>query len=79
MQRAKITSAGQLSLPAEVRRRWEVSAVMIEDRGDHLVIRPATNDPIAAFRGLIEGCPMSSDEMAAEAREEEARIEAARG
>ena len=52
---------------------------MIEDRGDHLVIRPATNDPIAAFRGLIEGCPMSSDEMAAEAREEEARIEAARG
>ena len=49
----KVTSAGQISLPAEVRRRWGTSRVRIVDHGDHLVVEPAPDDPIAALRGCF--------------------------
>jgi len=54
MWRHVITSAGQVSLPAEVRHRWDASAVLIEDEGDRLVVRPVPADPIGGIRGILK-------------------------
>ena len=48
---ASITRGGQISLPAEVRRRWATERVALQDEGDHLIIRPVPADPIAALVG----------------------------
>ena len=53
--RHRITRAGQVSLPAEVRARWGASTVSIEDEGDRLVLRPAPDDPIEALKGVLKG------------------------
>ena len=67
-----------MSVPAAVRHRWRTRTVLAEDHGDHLVIRPAPDDPIAAVRGIfaeeMRGGP-TVDEMRAMAREQEAEIE----
>ena len=55
MWRHRITAAGQLSLPADVRRRWATSTVVLEDEGDHLVVRPVPDDAITAARGAFAG------------------------
>ena len=43
----KITSSGQVSIPAGVRRRWQTSKVDVEDHGDYVVVRPVPEDPVA--------------------------------
>jgi AbrB family looped-hinge helix DNA binding protein len=53
MWRHKITRAGQVSIPAEVRHRWGASTVAIEDEGERIVLRPVPDDPIAALRGSL--------------------------
>ena len=53
MWRHAVTRAGQVSLPAEVRHRWEAEAVLIEDQGDHLVVRPAPANPIDGLVGIL--------------------------
>lgn len=63
-----------MSLPAAIRRRWGTRRVVVEDRGDHAIVRPVPDDPIAAFRGSIKGGP-TSDEIRAELRREEAERE----
>lgn len=55
MWRHRITRAGQVSLPAEVRHRWETTAVLIVDEGDRVVLRPLPEDPIEALRGVLKG------------------------
>jgi bifunctional DNA-binding transcriptional regulator/antitoxin component of YhaV-PrlF toxin-antitoxin module len=55
MWRHRVTTAGQLSLPADVRRRWATSTVVLEDEGDYLVVRPVPDDAIAAARGAFAG------------------------
>jgi hypothetical protein len=77
MKLARITKAGQMSVPAAIRRRWEAQTVVIEDRGDHFVVRPAPADPVAAFRGSLKGRGPSSDEGRRLARAEERRHEEA--
>lgn len=42
-----------MSVPAEVRRRWNTNTVVVEDRGDHVVLRPAPDDPVAAAYGAF--------------------------
>jgi len=66
MWKHAITSAGQVSLPAEVRLRWDASAVLIEDEGDRLVVRPVPVDPIEGVRGLLKGA-VASEVSAADA------------
>lgn len=44
-----------MSIPAEVRERWGARAVLIEDEGERLVLRPATAHPIDAIRGILKG------------------------
>jgi AbrB family looped-hinge helix DNA binding protein len=71
MEKVKVTSAGQLSLPARIRRRWGTQRVSIEDRGDSVVLRPIPDDPIAAAAGALKGRIGSSDDLRARAREDE--------
>lgn len=78
MWRHKITGAGQVSIPAEIRRRWETPTVAIEDEGDRIVLRPVPDDPIAALRGIFADSRIpgvSATEAVREAREEDIEIE----
>lgn len=76
MKRLRISAGGQVSVPAAVRKRWGTRVVVVEDRGDHLVLRPAVEDPIAAARGVFKDHKgPSSDEMRRLDREEERRTE----
>lgn len=55
MWRHKITSAGQVSIPAEVRERWAASNVLIVDEGDRIVMQPLPDNPLQAIRGILKG------------------------
>lgn len=53
LRRVKISKGGQISIPAEIRHRWETNMVEISDLGDRVVIRPVPNDPIAEAKGAL--------------------------
>jgi hypothetical protein len=36
-----------------VRKRWRTRTVLAEDRGDHVVLRPVPDDPVAAAVGAF--------------------------
>ena len=77
MKVTRISQGGQIQIPAEVRRRWGTSDVIIDDGGSFLRIRPMPEDPIAAAAALLAlptGGP-SSDEMRRQGREEEIEAE----
>lgn len=82
MKRAKISTGGQVSIPAVLRKRWGTGVVTIDDCGDHAVIRPAPADPITAARGAFkeafDAAGKSTEEIRAEMREEERLIDEAR-
>lgn len=71
----KVTSSGQLSLPAAVRRRWGTARVAIADEGDRVVVRPLPDDPIKAACGSLGGRGGRTETI----RAEERRAEAAAG
>lgn len=76
MRRLKISAGGQVSVPAAVRQRWRTKVVTADDRGDHLVLRPAVEDPIEAALGAFADCPgPSTDEIRRLERAEERMIE----
>lgn len=76
MYRHKITKAGQVSIPAEIRHRWGASTVAIEDEGDRIVLRPVPDDPIAALRGIFaDNNPMTAAEAVRAARDEDIEAE----
>jgi AbrB family looped-hinge helix DNA binding protein len=72
MRTLRITSAGQLSIPAAIRRRWGTSRVTVEDLGDHVVVRPVPDDPITAARGSLRGRIGPSRDLRAAARADDA-------
>ena len=75
MWRHKITGAGQVSIPAEVRHRWGTSTVAIEDEGDRIVLRPVPDDPIAALVGIFaDDNPLTAAEAVRATREEDIEI-----
>jgi bifunctional DNA-binding transcriptional regulator/antitoxin component of YhaV-PrlF toxin-antitoxin module len=71
----KITSSGQISLPAEVRRRWGVTRVRLVDHGDHVTLEPIPDDVFAATYGRFAGPGPTSDEIKQMEREAEAERE----
>ena len=76
MKRLRISAGGQVSVPAAVRQSWKTKVVVAEDRGDHLILRPAPEDPIEAARGAFAHLPGPTvDEARRLDREEEAEIE----
>jgi len=52
-RRMKISKGGQVSVPVAVRTRWQTNTVVIDDRGDHLVVRPVSDDPVEATFGIF--------------------------
>jgi bifunctional DNA-binding transcriptional regulator/antitoxin component of YhaV-PrlF toxin-antitoxin module len=78
MKRHKITSGGQISLPAAIRKRWQTTSVALEDLGDRVVVTPLPDDPIAAARGALEGRLRSTATLRAAARADETTAEARR-
>lgn len=76
MKRLKISAGGQVSVPAAVRQRWKTRVVVADDRGDHLILRPAPEDPIEAARGAFAHLSGPSvDEARRLDHEEEREIE----
>lgn len=69
----KISSNGQVSIPAEVRRRWGVTEVLVNDQGDRLIVLPARGP--AALRGILKDKLPPTEQMRAEARAEERQAE----
>lgn len=70
---AHVTRGGQVSIPAPIRHRWDTDTLLLEDRGDEVVVRPLPRDPIAAAIGslrLPKG--LTSESMRARARREDA-------
>lgn len=65
----QITRDGKVTLPAALRHRWSAESVLIIDRGDHAIIRPVPDDPVAAVRGAHAGRGPSSEEIRAEEHE----------
>jgi bifunctional DNA-binding transcriptional regulator/antitoxin component of YhaV-PrlF toxin-antitoxin module len=76
MKQAMISRGGQISIPAEVRRRWQTSRLSLEDRGNELILRPIPSDPIGAAIGSLAGPGPSTDEARARLRAEELRADA---
>jgi bifunctional DNA-binding transcriptional regulator/antitoxin component of YhaV-PrlF toxin-antitoxin module len=71
----KVTASGQISLPAEIRRRWAVSRVRLVDHGDHVTVEPIPDDVFAATFGLFAGPGPTTDEMRRMEREADAERE----
>jgi len=80
MRRLRISKGGQVSVPAEVRKRWGTGVVTLEDRGTEIVLRPAPDDPVAAMHGALAHLDLpTSDAMRRQARAEEQELEERRG
>jgi bifunctional DNA-binding transcriptional regulator/antitoxin component of YhaV-PrlF toxin-antitoxin module len=81
-QQSKLTTGGQITVPAHVRKRWKTSQVTVEDRGDHLIVRPMSEDRatrVAALRGMLNFGNRPGAEIVAAAermREEDRELEA---
>ena len=71
MRLVTVTRTGQLSLPADVRRRWGARKVALEDHDDYVVLRPLTDDAVSAFVGSFEGRGPASEELPPEDRRQE--------
>lgn len=51
----KISKGGQISIPAEIRKRWGATKVFIRDEGQRIVVTPTPEDPIEAACGAFAG------------------------
>ena len=50
---AHVTRGGQVSIPAPIRHRWDTDTLLLEDRGDEVLLRPVPRDPLAAAIGAL--------------------------
>jgi AbrB family looped-hinge helix DNA binding protein len=75
----KVTTSGQISLPASVRNRWRVARVVVEDEGDRIMVRPLPDDPIAAACGSLKRRGPASEAIRARERRSAAVRERRRG
>ena len=71
----KVTASGQISLPAHLRRRWQVDEVLVIDRGEYALVRPVPRDAVAELRGSLPTTSTSMDEVREQERALETRIE----
>ena len=56
----KVSSNGQVSIPAEARSRWMADRVVVVDLGDRIVMRPLLEEPVADLVGKYKGRGPSS-------------------
>jgi AbrB family looped-hinge helix DNA binding protein len=69
-----VSDRGQISLPADIRHRWQIRRVLLIDDGDSVTLRPVPDDPIATVTGKYASFPFDSDRT----RDDDRRAEAAR-
>ena len=70
----RVSSNGQVSIPAEARARWNADQLIVVDLGDRVVMRPLPASPVRAMRGKYQGAgPDTSKARAAERRDEATR------
>jgi AbrB family looped-hinge helix DNA binding protein len=58
--RIRMSSKGQVVLPAEIRRKYRLGAgseLELVDVGDHLLAWPVAADPVSRLRGLLAAKP----------------------
>lgn len=68
----KISTNGQVSIPAETRSRWNADQLTVVDLGDRVVMRPLPKDPIQSLRGKYKGLGPDTARMRELEREETA-------
>ena len=71
----KVSSNGQVSIPAEARARWNADRVVVVDLGDRLVLRPLPADPVGDLRGKYKKRGPSSESSRRQARSDDAARE----
>lgn len=74
----KVSSNGQVSIPAAVRRRWGVARVLVIDKGDRVIVRPFPEDRLGAVIGKYARTTPPSEVLRETARAEDAEHEAQR-
>ncbi len=67
-QLINISDRGQISIPSEIRHKWQVRRLLLVDEGDRIVLRPVADDPIGAVAGKYAWIGATSDEVLAEDR-----------
>jgi AbrB family looped-hinge helix DNA binding protein len=68
----KVSSNGQVSIPAEARARWNAEEVVVVDLGDRVVVRPLPADPVGELRGKYRRRGPSSDRVRLRSRIDDA-------
>ncbi len=79
MLTASVTSKGQLVIPAELRRRHSIgrgTRLVLEERGDEIVMRPLTPDYFSQFAGIFKGKGSQAQELLAERARDRQREDA---
>ena len=72
---AHVSRGGQVSIPAPIRHRWDTETLLLEDRGDEVVLRPVPRDPVAAAIGSLRlPSGLTSEGMRTRARRDEADL-----
>lgn len=71
----RVSSNGQVSIPADARTRWHSERVVVVDLGDRVVIRPLPVDPVDALAGKYVGSGPTVDQARRAARSDDARRE----
>lgn len=71
----KVSSNGQVSIPAEARARWHADRVVIVDLGDRIVMRPLPADPVGSLVGKYRRRGPPFGKARTDARAEEAARE----
>ena len=64
----KVSSNGQVSIPAEARARWQADHVMVVDLGDRVVMRPLPEDRFGSLVGKYRGRGPTTDRARRDAR-----------
>ena len=72
---AKVTSSGQISLPAALRRRWGAGRVLVVDRGDYAIVRPLPEDIVGFLRGSVTPSGGTLEDVRADERRADSRRE----
>jgi AbrB family looped-hinge helix DNA binding protein len=73
-----VSQNGQVSIPADVRARWNTRRVIVVDLGDRIVMRPLPGSPIADLEGKYRDQGPSSERARRDARRADARSSRAR-
>ena len=76
----RVSSKGQIVLPAELRRRYHIEAGselgIVDYAGTIYLVPVPEGDPLDALTGLLEGTPgLSTEELLAERRRDREREE----